>query len=308
MECAAQVTGGCFIDPGKKDADDAVNIGFPYADVTARRQRWCSASSKTPAGGSTCRRAPSRCSTRCTTRRATSRRTACSTSPTSSSRPRTGTACARPARRREAAHADLQGRRRLSRRLHRRRRSRLRRTERARAREARRADRARAPAAARLQLSRDPRRLHRHVEPARHGRRRPEPYEVRMRIRGAQSGSQGGAGASASKCARCTSTGPSGGGGGTNALREVLGVKSVLMPRELREAAGVAWRARCERHGLRPRPRARRRQGQHVERLGHRLRRPRVEHPARAAHRRARRCTPTRTSRKGRSRATSCRS
>ena len=34
MECAAQLTGGCFIDPGKKDADDAVNIGFPYADVT----------------------------------------------------------------------------------------------------------------------------------------------------------------------------------------------------------------------------------------------------------------------------------
>jgi hypothetical protein len=33
MECAAQVTGGCFIDPGKKDADDPVNIGFPYADV-----------------------------------------------------------------------------------------------------------------------------------------------------------------------------------------------------------------------------------------------------------------------------------
>ena len=35
MECAAQVTGGCFIDPGKKDCDDAVNIGFPYADVSA---------------------------------------------------------------------------------------------------------------------------------------------------------------------------------------------------------------------------------------------------------------------------------
>ncbi len=35
MECAAQLTGGCFIDPGKKDCDDAVNIGFPYADVTA---------------------------------------------------------------------------------------------------------------------------------------------------------------------------------------------------------------------------------------------------------------------------------
>ena len=34
MECAAQLTGGCFIDPGKKDAADAVNIGFPYADVS----------------------------------------------------------------------------------------------------------------------------------------------------------------------------------------------------------------------------------------------------------------------------------
>ncbi len=33
MECAAQLTGGCFIDPGRKDADDPVNIGFPYADV-----------------------------------------------------------------------------------------------------------------------------------------------------------------------------------------------------------------------------------------------------------------------------------
>jgi hypothetical protein len=33
MECAAQLTGGCFADPGKKDVEDAVNIGFPYADV-----------------------------------------------------------------------------------------------------------------------------------------------------------------------------------------------------------------------------------------------------------------------------------
>jgi hypothetical protein len=38
MECAAQLTGGCFIDPGKKDCDDPVNIGFPYADVTADGQ------------------------------------------------------------------------------------------------------------------------------------------------------------------------------------------------------------------------------------------------------------------------------
>jgi len=35
MECAAQLTGGCFIDPGRKDVDDPVNIGFPYADVNA---------------------------------------------------------------------------------------------------------------------------------------------------------------------------------------------------------------------------------------------------------------------------------
>ena len=33
MECSAQLTGGCFMDPGKKDVEDAVNIGFPYADL-----------------------------------------------------------------------------------------------------------------------------------------------------------------------------------------------------------------------------------------------------------------------------------
>lgn len=33
MECAAQLTGGCFVDPGRKDVDDPVNIGFPYADI-----------------------------------------------------------------------------------------------------------------------------------------------------------------------------------------------------------------------------------------------------------------------------------
>ena len=35
MECAAQLTGGCFVDPGKKDCDDPVTPGFPYADITA---------------------------------------------------------------------------------------------------------------------------------------------------------------------------------------------------------------------------------------------------------------------------------
>lgn len=33
MECAAQLTGGCFADPGRKEVADPVNIGFPYADV-----------------------------------------------------------------------------------------------------------------------------------------------------------------------------------------------------------------------------------------------------------------------------------
>jgi hypothetical protein len=34
MECAAQLTGGCFADPGKKDVPDMAGIGFPYADVS----------------------------------------------------------------------------------------------------------------------------------------------------------------------------------------------------------------------------------------------------------------------------------
>jgi hypothetical protein len=35
MECAAQLTGGCFADPGKKDVPDMARIGFPFADVDA---------------------------------------------------------------------------------------------------------------------------------------------------------------------------------------------------------------------------------------------------------------------------------
>ncbi|MCP5152772.1 MAG: DUF1446 domain-containing protein [Ectothiorhodospiraceae bacterium] len=35
MECAAQLTGGCFADPGPKDVPDMATIGFPFADVTA---------------------------------------------------------------------------------------------------------------------------------------------------------------------------------------------------------------------------------------------------------------------------------
>ena len=35
LECCAQVSGGCFADPGKKDVHDLARLGFPYADITA---------------------------------------------------------------------------------------------------------------------------------------------------------------------------------------------------------------------------------------------------------------------------------
>ena len=35
LECCAQVSGGCFADPGKKDVHDLARLGFPYADMTA---------------------------------------------------------------------------------------------------------------------------------------------------------------------------------------------------------------------------------------------------------------------------------
>ena len=34
MECAAQVTGGYFADPGRKDVDNLAYVGFPMADVS----------------------------------------------------------------------------------------------------------------------------------------------------------------------------------------------------------------------------------------------------------------------------------
>jgi hypothetical protein len=33
LECSAQVTGGCFGWPGKKDVPDLANVGYPFADV-----------------------------------------------------------------------------------------------------------------------------------------------------------------------------------------------------------------------------------------------------------------------------------
>jgi hypothetical protein len=61
---------------------------------------------------------------------------------------------------------------------------------------------------------------------------RAEPYEVRLRI-SARSPSRKLAEAVGFEMRTLHVNGPAGGGGGTNSLREVLGVKSVLMPRDL---------------------------------------------------------------------------
>jgi hypothetical protein len=42
LECSAQVSGGCFADPGKKDVADLARLGFPYADVAADGRFWIS--------------------------------------------------------------------------------------------------------------------------------------------------------------------------------------------------------------------------------------------------------------------------
>jgi hypothetical protein len=42
LECSAQVSGGCFADPGKKEVRDLARLGFPYADVAADGRFWIS--------------------------------------------------------------------------------------------------------------------------------------------------------------------------------------------------------------------------------------------------------------------------
>jgi len=49
LECAAQVTGGFFADPGYKDVPDIVNIGFPIAEV--REDGTCIISKPPGSGG-----------------------------------------------------------------------------------------------------------------------------------------------------------------------------------------------------------------------------------------------------------------
>ena len=61
---------------------------------------------------------------------------------------------------------------------------------------------------------------------------RPEPYEVRLRI-AARSPDRRAAQAVGFEVRTLHVNGPAGGGGGSNALREVLGVKSLLLGREL---------------------------------------------------------------------------
>jgi hypothetical protein len=42
LECSAQVSGGCFADPGRKDVPDLARLGFPYADVAPDGRFWIS--------------------------------------------------------------------------------------------------------------------------------------------------------------------------------------------------------------------------------------------------------------------------
>lgn len=40
LECCAQVSGGCFADPGKKEVTDLARLGFPFADIAADGSIW----------------------------------------------------------------------------------------------------------------------------------------------------------------------------------------------------------------------------------------------------------------------------
>jgi hypothetical protein len=68
------------------------------------------------------------------------------------------------------------------------------------------------------------------------GEGRPEPYEVRMRI-AARSPDRKAALAVGFEVRTLHVNGPSGGGGGSNAIREVLAVKSILIPRAMVKTA-----------------------------------------------------------------------
>ena len=66
LECAGQVTGGYFADPGYKDVAGLARLGFPIAEVERGRQRRHHQGRRAPAAGSRWRPARSNCSTRST--------------------------------------------------------------------------------------------------------------------------------------------------------------------------------------------------------------------------------------------------
>ena len=63
LECAGQLTGGYFADPGYKDVPDLDRLGFPLAEVSEDGSAVLT-KLRGPAGSSPCRPAASRSYTR----------------------------------------------------------------------------------------------------------------------------------------------------------------------------------------------------------------------------------------------------
>jgi hypothetical protein len=231
MECAAQLTGGCFADPGRKDVADMARIGFPFADVS--RQGDLVLGKVAGSGGRldemTCKEQvlyEMHDPARYITPDCVLDVTGVSFEPIAEDRVRVHGARARartPTYKVVVGYHDgwigegevgYAGPNAL----------------------------ARAQLAERIVRERLEMRGFRYPEirvdyigmSSLHGMGagRPEPYEVRLRI-AARSPDRKAAQAVGFEVRTLHVNGPAGGGGGSNALREVLGVKSLLMPREL---------------------------------------------------------------------------
>ena len=83
LECAGQITGGYFADPGYKDVPDLARLGFPIAEVAEDGTAVITKVAGLRRPGHAPRPARSSCSTRCTTLPATSSPTWWPTSPAS---------------------------------------------------------------------------------------------------------------------------------------------------------------------------------------------------------------------------------
>ncbi|MGH8635609.1 MAG: acyclic terpene utilization AtuA family protein [Burkholderiales bacterium] len=231
MECAAQLTGGCFADPGRKEVADMARIGFPFADVS--REGDLVLGKVEGSGGRldemTCKEQvlyEMHDPARYITPDCILDVTGVSFEPIGSDRVRVHGASARPRTptykvvvgyhdgwigEGEVGYAGPNAL-------------------------------ARAQLAERIVRERLEMRGFRYPEirvdyigmSSLHGMGagRPEPYEVRLRI-AARSPDRKAAQAVGFEVRTLHVNGPAGGGGGSNALREVLGVKSLLMPREL---------------------------------------------------------------------------